>query len=260
MKIAPRPKRTRVEPIIDAPDAGIRCAECGGPMRLLRLIENATERQIGLFYGCKRYPDCYCTHSAHPDGRPMGTPANAATRAKRHEAHEAFDQLWKRGGWMTRAAAYRWLAEQFGTDEAHMGEMSIEECEKVIRLATSKRNELNNERKRIEQRRKKAKVHIRTRDALAADRQHRAERHDAKRLRMQRSEPPPAAPKPEPEEEPPRRWRREDALRLFSALECSSLIRLAEGVSFDEPEDMLQFSDSERTACRWLRRRAQAGR
>lgn len=196
MKIGPRPKKTRVEHAKDIAPHPVVCAECGGGMKLVRLIENATGRTLGLFYGCARYPHCYCTHGAHPDGKPMGTPANAETRARRHEAHLIFDKLWKRDGFMTRGAAYRWLAEAFGAEEVHMGNMSLEECDKVIRLARGKLAELSNERKRITQRRKAAHTHIRTRDALRESRTHRAERHEEKRQRMQRSEPPSAAPTP----------------------------------------------------------------
>lgn len=255
MRLGPRPKKTRAEPWHPEawePPNDLQCAECGGPMRLLRLVDNATEKQIGQFYGCKQYPACYCTHSAHADGKPMGKPANAETRAKRHEAHGVFDKLWKGDGWMTRAAAYRWLAEQFGADEVHMGSMDLEECERVIRMSTHKLAALRLERKKIERRRRKADKFTPKRAGQLADRKHRTERHDRKVERRQRSVPPPAAPKPEPEEEPPRSWwGRSNALEVLATHEAGAIV-LAEGVRLDDTDDLLEFEDEERHARRQL--------
>lgn len=55
------------------------------------------------------------------------------TNAARAEAHRVFDKIW-RGRHMTRSEAYLWLALQIGLpmDDAHMGMMTREECQKVI--------------------------------------------------------------------------------------------------------------------------------
>jgi ssDNA-binding Zn-finger/Zn-ribbon topoisomerase 1 len=206
VKLTPRPaKKTRVEVVQDPPQTDIKCAECSGPMRLLRAINIETEEVQWMFWGCKRYPDCYCTHSAHPDGRPMGTPANQATRDARHAVHGIFDKLWKRGGYMTRAGAYRWLTEKFGaTEQVHIGNMTLEECDQVSRWSVQKFAELDRERKSIERGKRVNKGLKPNRRALYDDRKHRAQKLDRKLERRHRSEPAPAAPKPEPEEEPPR--------------------------------------------------------
>lgn len=109
------------------------CPDCGAPM-VLRQTKKYPQKngQPGLFYGCKRFPQCTATHGAHPDGRPLGVPGNAETKAARHRAHAAFDALWQ-NLLLSRGAAYGWLSKKLG-HEAHMGEMGIEECEQVIRL------------------------------------------------------------------------------------------------------------------------------
>jgi ssDNA-binding Zn-finger/Zn-ribbon topoisomerase 1 len=89
--------------------------------------------RFGKFYGCTGYPDCDGTHGAHPDGRPLGIPANKETKAARHLAHAAFDALWGERKLLSRGAAYRWLSLKLG-HESHMGEMGIEDCERVIQL------------------------------------------------------------------------------------------------------------------------------
>jgi ssDNA-binding Zn-finger/Zn-ribbon topoisomerase 1 len=114
----------------------ILCPECGAPM-ILRSTDKFKHRDGSprKFYGCSRFPDCRATHGAHPNGRPMGTPANAETKEARCLAHEAFDPLWKSGK-MERANAYLWLAEQMGIPfgDCHIGNFSKEQCERVVEL------------------------------------------------------------------------------------------------------------------------------
>lgn len=80
------------------------------------------------FYGCSRYPDCTGTHGAHPDGRPMGTPADATTKAERVRIHKLCEKIW--GDWETATTKekqdmYTWLKEN-GPKE-HIGEMNLSE-------------------------------------------------------------------------------------------------------------------------------------
>lgn len=108
------------------PAHAVACGECGAPMDLKR-------SRFGLFYGCTTYPACTGTHGAHPDGAPLGVPANAATKAARIAAHAAFDTLWK-GGAMTRGDAYRWLCSALGMtrDDCHIGRFDEATCARVI--------------------------------------------------------------------------------------------------------------------------------
>jgi ssDNA-binding Zn-finger/Zn-ribbon topoisomerase 1 len=89
--------------------------------------------RYGHFYGCEKWPDCDYTHGAHPDGAPMGSPADKETRQARRRAHAAFDTLWQSGG-MKRREAYRWMQEALGLseDEAHIAKFDAETCEQLI--------------------------------------------------------------------------------------------------------------------------------
>jgi len=104
----------------------LRCPECAAPMLLKR-------SRYGLFYGCSAWPRCTGTHGAHPNGKPLGTPADRATKLARIRAHDAFDQLW-RGGGMTRKQAYAWLRRTLGLSkhEAHIGRFDVATCERLI--------------------------------------------------------------------------------------------------------------------------------
>ena len=87
------------------------------------------------FWGCSGYPKCAATHGAHPDGTPLGTPANADTKKARIAAHIAFDRLWKEGPY-SRREAYQELARLTGlsSDDAHIGKFDKDTCEWLIGL------------------------------------------------------------------------------------------------------------------------------
>jgi ssDNA-binding Zn-finger/Zn-ribbon topoisomerase 1 len=104
------------------------CAECGSAMQL-------RPGRFGSFYGCTRWPECDSTHGAHPDGAPLGIPADAATRHARVLAHDAFDGLWKTGR-MKRRAAYAWLQRAMGLppERAHIGRFTAGQCTTLVRL------------------------------------------------------------------------------------------------------------------------------
>lgn len=92
------------------------------------------ESRYGPFYGCNQWRRTRCpgAHGAHPDGSPLGTPADKETKRWRMQAHEVFDALWEQGT-ITRSEAYAWLAREFG-HEAHIADMDIEQCQRVIEL------------------------------------------------------------------------------------------------------------------------------
>ncbi len=111
------------------------CADCGSPM-------NLRDSKHGKFYGCTRYPQCNGTHGAQKDGRPLGKPADMATKDARIRAHAVFDMLWKgsrkekKKRWysVTRTEAYEWMQNQMNlsADEAHIGLFSIDQCQSLI--------------------------------------------------------------------------------------------------------------------------------
>jgi ssDNA-binding Zn-finger/Zn-ribbon topoisomerase 1 len=111
------------------------CADCGAPM-VLRFTAKLNRK----FYGCSRWPACQGTHGAHQGtGEPLGTPANAETKAARIRAHEAFDELWK-SGLMKRRAAYRWMAEVLGLsrEAAHISRMDLATCERLVQAVRAR--------------------------------------------------------------------------------------------------------------------------
>jgi ssDNA-binding Zn-finger/Zn-ribbon topoisomerase 1 len=104
------------------------CPDCNADMVLRR-------SKYGPFYGCSNYPRCTCKHGAHADGTPLGIPANKETRDWRIKAHDAFDQLWKGPRrCMKRPEAYLWMQRMMcmSEDEAHIGRLNIEQCERLI--------------------------------------------------------------------------------------------------------------------------------
>ena len=129
----------------------LTCPDCGADM-VLRDIAG-----MGKFYGCTRYPECRGTHGAHSDGRPLGIPADAETRAARIKAHEAFDALWedalrmyddeaRLNSWakesrgpefllqVARTRAYAWLGWrlEMSAGDCHMGRLDLFHCELVV--------------------------------------------------------------------------------------------------------------------------------
>src|SRR3970040_2712474 len=101
---------------------------CGSDMALRK-------SKYGPVYGCARYPECDGAIGMHPDGTPLGVPADKETRTKRIEAHEVFDELWKSlGAPYTRTQAYFEMRCMMGLsdDEAHIANFTKEQCERMI--------------------------------------------------------------------------------------------------------------------------------
>lgn len=126
----------RPRPRSNPRESNVICPDCGAPMVLRETKKfkwkNGKDR---LFYGCIRYPFCKATHGAHPDGRPLGIPGNAETKAARIRAHDAFDGMAQRLDW-NKGGAYAWLRKKMklSRKECHIGRFNIEQCEKVIKL------------------------------------------------------------------------------------------------------------------------------
>ncbi len=96
----------------------LACPECDGSLEL-------RESRYGLFYGCENFPKCRASHGAHPDGSPLGIPADTETKQARIAAHELFDRI------LTKRKRYAWLAKFNGVPD-HIGEMSQEHCALLI--------------------------------------------------------------------------------------------------------------------------------
>lgn len=95
--------------------------------------------RYGLFYGCTRWPECDCKHGAHPNGDPLGIPANRATREARIRAHAVFDPLAQRWG---KKNAYRWLRDSLSLTkrETHIAKFDIPMCERTIEACNAAMN------------------------------------------------------------------------------------------------------------------------
>lgn len=101
------------------------CPDCGDSMTLVA-------DRVFTGYRCRNL-ECRGVHGCHPDGTPVGTPADRDTRKARMRAHEAFDRLWKTEK-MTRTRAYIWLANMLDVerDKCHIGLFDVTMCKKLI--------------------------------------------------------------------------------------------------------------------------------
>lgn len=103
------------------------CPECGSRMEL-------KNSKYGPFYGCTTFPKCRATHGAHPDGKPLGTPADKETKQLRIKIHRLCDGIW--GEWESkecdRKGMYAWLKKN--APKPHIAEMDKEELLKAERL------------------------------------------------------------------------------------------------------------------------------
>lgn len=110
----------------------LKCVEPQCPGGLLQI--RWSYRLERWFYGCEHWPRCTGTMPANQDGKPRGKPRTKELQGWRNRAHQTFDPIWKNKH-MSRGQAYAWLKKQLGWDHApHMGEMTIEECQKVIEI------------------------------------------------------------------------------------------------------------------------------
>jgi len=118
-RVAGRPKPTEYD---------LDCPECGAKMML-------KDSRYGWFYSCTTYPKCRSTHGTHPNGEPLGIPADSKTKSWRMKAHIEFDKLWDESdAEMTRSEAYRWMIETLALakDDAHIAKFSINQCRQLI--------------------------------------------------------------------------------------------------------------------------------
>lgn len=135
----------------DPQNGRLRCGRCGCAMTL-RGPE--TNRFGKPWWCCTRWPACDGSHGAHPDGTPLGVPADARTKAARQRAHAAFDPIWQGATSRKKAArvqAYGWLRRQLGwtrsrtaagvitwtrgipRESCHVGMFTVAQCQAVER-------------------------------------------------------------------------------------------------------------------------------
>lgn len=114
----------------------MRCPDCGKHMLLV-------EENKKVFYKCSNVLKCKTTHSAEPNGKPMGYVADKKTRKARSLAHKAFDAIWKEG-LMERKEAYDWLANimKLRKQEAHISKFNAKQCYELKDKADALKKEL----------------------------------------------------------------------------------------------------------------------
>lgn len=113
---------------LNLPDGKFKCPECGQPMVLRKSVKFPAP-----FYGCSQFPKCRGSHGCHPDGTPLGFPANKETKEWRKRAHEVFDVLWKSEDLrLSRNSAYKLISKKLGLAEVHIGGADIELCKRII--------------------------------------------------------------------------------------------------------------------------------
>ena len=100
----------------------LRCPECGALMHFCR-------SKFGPFYGCTRYPECKATHGAHPDGRPLGLPADKPTKDARIRVHGLLAMIWNWDIKSERSKMYAWLARN--SSVKHVASMDLDECIRI---------------------------------------------------------------------------------------------------------------------------------
>ena len=126
--------RNKVNAIIGTKSG--RCPYCGSPVVLRSADGIYKENSAGaMLYVCSKYPACDAYVRVQPGTKtPVGSLANGALRALRHEAHQYFDRLYLTG-LMTRNDAYIWLAYllQAPLAQAHIGYLGEYYCRQVIK-------------------------------------------------------------------------------------------------------------------------------
>lgn len=88
------------------------------------------------FWLCEKC-DAYC--GCHKNTiTPLGTLANSSLRKLRSECHKEFDELWKNHN-ITRANAYKWLAEQMSINisNCHIAMFNEQHCKKVLKIISN---------------------------------------------------------------------------------------------------------------------------
>ena len=109
------------------------------PIHNIKLV--AQETRHGVRYAC---PHATCTVACWSGS--TSTPADDTTRGARHQAHLAFDPLFKGKSRGMRAKVYAALASHMGLsqEETHIGYFDAEQCRRVIEFCEQYNKETAN--------------------------------------------------------------------------------------------------------------------
>lgn len=130
--------------------SSLKCPECAAPMVLRKTTKFKTrDGRPRAFYGCSQFPYCKGTHGAHPDGTPLGVPADLETKRIRMAAHRAAELVF--GSWDTKSGRdgfYNWLKSQAHLKK-HVAEMDKSEALDVISTLLTERKITSDQSERI---------------------------------------------------------------------------------------------------------------
>ena len=113
---------------------GLSCPYCGAPSELVADTEIYGRSYGGRCYVCR---PCDAWVGCHRGtAKALGRLAYRELRQLKHQAHEAFDPIW-RDGYLPRTAAYEILSIAFGLPawQTHIGMFDEDMCHAVIRLS-----------------------------------------------------------------------------------------------------------------------------
>jgi hypothetical protein len=112
----------------------LRCPECGAAMVLKASnLHRYLNGQARLYYRCWHWPVCRGSHSAHPDGSPVGQPADRRTQLYRTLAHQVLDGWCQLRG-LGKTLGYRRVQQLMGLPaaQAHIGRLDEKQCRRLI--------------------------------------------------------------------------------------------------------------------------------
>lgn len=102
----------------------LNCPDCHSVM-LLR----PSPYSSGVMYVCLRN-GCGATHSANPDGSPVGVPGNASTRSKRKSVHQTLAQLK-----LSTSAVKHWAQGVLNKTNVVVSALTEAECDIILNAA-----------------------------------------------------------------------------------------------------------------------------
>lgn len=119
------------------------CPFCGHPV-----IKTSNAVIYGKQYGsgvCYKCTSCDAYVGCHPNGSPLGTLANKATRDLRRRCHNVFDACWKLGG-LSRSYCYAELSKRMNIPikECHFAYFDIPKLTQALNILPEMKKELLN--------------------------------------------------------------------------------------------------------------------
>lgn len=120
----------------------LNCPECGAWMEMIWTNYRYRNGERRPIYRCLRFPECSGTHGAHPNGAPLGIPADKETRRLRIRVHAELDRVFpprmdgrrEIGRFRRKERIYEWLGTQ---DLGHVSSMTSIDCRRILKLLST---------------------------------------------------------------------------------------------------------------------------